>query len=416
MKFDIITISRVIAAAVYIQVIWAFLPLVTVVTYTWFSVQWAIGISALLYGVTRGRTGLAGAWIIFLVLQAFFGFYKGNYRSFVLLDISYLAVLTLAFVDLKREEFDRLLDCLLSHLANALLVAIPLVLATLAYLDFRPGTIESRYQMNMDKAGVDTFLLTGSIQFAMYFLPFFLRVRGWRKYSFPVAVLVYALYAMLTGSRTAMVTALASLVVSMFLIRDEARARGLFKEFRICCILIGAIVVLAVGMLGRSGLNDTIELQNERFGVNEDYTSGRYEEVVETYSELSLVEKLIGRGFGAGKQNLGGVQTEHGVHMVHFGPLHLVFKGGWIFFILLYGSIAVAALRVVRSGILRGKLLLMLLIFVGNDLTHQQWQSTFPLVALSLVLIASRISPQRERANFSLSRVQKLAAASPLRS
>lgn len=382
-------ISYALLIALSMQVLSAIFPLSSIVTYMWYATPWLLGGVFYWMALRKGGAVSGAIWVACVGAYSVYGFESQNYRNFIIVDATYMMIFLLAFVKLSAEEYLKILDAVVTSLSRFLLFAIPIVLIALYTLDFQPGDAETRYKMDLH-AGVDTFLLTGSIQIAMYFMPFFTRVNGWKKYSIPVAVLLYAYYALLTGSRTANFAAFLSIALTVFFLRKNTHA-AIRRQMRAIWLIIGLSALLLLVFMGRKGIQGTLEMQQSRLEIRDDYTSGRYDEVIGTYEEMSLSEVILGRGFGAAKENLSAIQTVYGVNMIHFGPMHLIYKGGIVLLVVVYGTIIWAFIVVARRRFFRWELLVLLTLFVINDLTHQQWQNPFPLLALSIGVCGARV-------------------------
>jgi hypothetical protein len=65
-----------------------------------------------------------------------------------------------------------------------------------------------------------------------------------------------------------------------------------------------------------------------RFVGTEEFTSGRDREGAYFLNELTPEEYVVGRGMGGAYHGLIEANRQYGINMVHFGPLHLMLKGG----------------------------------------------------------------------------------------
>ncbi len=366
------------------QLVWAANPIYKNLGMGLFGLMWVI--VALCIFAVKDR---AGAKIIIwlglgLASYTVYGLLRGNYLPFVALDVTNMGFLFVSVLFAEPSNRAYLLRMFLNGMCYALVVALLVVVVMLERVGFTPGNLDTRFSFDETTSNSDLFALTGLLGVSVFLAPFAPYVKGARKFIVPIAIIVYGGFAFLTASRNALTSACIGLVVTTWCISRQDKKRR-FRNLLMICVLVGIAAGGVFTLYGERAMQDLMELQRARQNA-EDFTSGRIDEALGALQELKVGEFVIGRGFGAAKDNLGDTKSINGVPMVHFGPVHIILKGGIMLLLVLYGTLIYCVLRARSRAAMGYECAYVICLFLAREMSHQQWHDFSALVVVAMCI------------------------------
>lgn len=323
----------------------------------------------ILWFIESARRRKTTAWDILYWTCLFGMVLNGIYRGNVLEDIINDFVVFVGGGIIASFSVDRLaayLDRLPKVLARWAFFALPGFWIVYRYMEYHPGSIETARFVYNEDVRLHLFAPLILIQ-PLILLLFADRMRLTNFIIVSVAILESAWIGIVTLSLHVFYT-LGSAIFSFMLIRKGSAVRGhkLLVVAGFTAIAIAAYVwVDRDSALGSS--RDSIIHRAE----GETGFAGRLAEQSDYFASATIMDVLIGRGFGGLKTTLESYELVAGPAMMHFGWAHLTMKGGIMFMVLLYwrGIKSIRRLWELGNHGLAG----MLIFYFATETVHSHW-------------------------------------------
>jgi hypothetical protein len=317
------------------------------------------------------------AYCVFLILR---GLFSGNYIKYLLFDIHiYTSFVFLTyfnsqlFLENKRIEIPILFGKLL-------IISIPLVLILLTAF----GTINLSDPFDRGiisgKAGFEQRILFAPILIAPFIVPFVREMSKKLKFLVLSANALLLLLGILTATRSVVaISIIAYLTLSKFSWKISVK-----KFITILAFFITVLLFLFINDRISSIIKNKIEITVGRFEKKVNFTSGRDTEVYGLFKDFSNEELIFGRGAGA-EQKFGFWKFKpapgtHGINFTHFGFLNLIFKGGIVLLILVYGVSLYSLVKLFLMG--ERRYFFVILLYLVYEISHTLFINYFHLVLL----------------------------------
>jgi O-Antigen ligase len=329
--------------------------------------------------------------ILYLAFAAVVGWVRGNWFSFWGLDVvcfGILASISLCSLPVVQERLRRLYRILLFP---------GLIVATYLMTHVSPGSAEGR---------IVTDLPSSVSQIGSLALPSFLILFQRNLLRKEIVVIVWGLaivcvFSIFTASRGAALVVPTAIFLRFVLFR-QSRLTSILLVFCAAAIVFAAVFG-AVDSSYSGAVKESVAYVENRFQPDEgtDFTSGRNDEAAYFLHVTSGLDLWIGRGLGGAYNSVIRHESPYGLHMVHYGPLHLILKGGIILLVLLFALVSIPVASAIASRS-RPPELGFTILFLFMNITHTQFIDVIAMGLFATSLAGLGLQQSRYDASKSL--------------
>jgi|GEM_PF-5645707 hypothetical protein len=322
----------------------------------------ALGGGGLLVTMRAKHSLLVYALLFYLGAMVAFGYWNGNFFPYWARDITafitFLAVWGGAdddFLDYQNTIYYRLM-------LMAFVAGFPS-----AALYARPSSQEKR-QLSQGFG----FKSLETLNPSLYLIFFVHNRRGWAPYVVYGCIATAFLFGVLTATRGAVLMPLISIAIDRLFVAPKRGRRSVRFTVSILLVAMASFLVWTP-----AGLQGAMSVLQERW-QQPDLSSGRADEANSVMEGLSTAEVIFGRGLGGAHVYDYSPEIDNREYgpqtVVHFGPLHLVLKGGVVLLFLVSLLVLLGIVNGLRRSDINSRAsMATLLLFSIANLSYTQF-------------------------------------------
>jgi hypothetical protein len=294
---------------------------------------------------------------LYLLILSIYGFVRGNWFSYLAFDIFTFSLLICILIGKNGKIIEKVARVYALFL-------IPSIVVTIIFLiTYEPVDIGQRFSVDAHVVFNILHLLYPSLFVAMFY--------NTLERIIKVITLLSVSLMFLIGIIT--MTKLETLLPLLVLLIITLNANSKIKILKSLSILIIFFLIMFASIYSMSTLRQAFDNFIMRINV-EDITSARNLEATLFLEDMIENDILFGRGLGGSSTSTFWADLPQGIHMVHYGFLHIILKGGATLLALMVIILLVAVKRSIgaRNCLIHGSRNFVIL-FITMNIVHTQF-------------------------------------------